>query len=189
MNIPSTLINCGGAVAVMLACSIASAESVPTAAFQWDEDASLELEHELHRMHDVWNQNKIRTLKELMIGDDELVTFELDPASHQPVRLRSKADIDSFVDQTVAVINKDGGSSELEMPALNCRATATFGVCTEECTVHIKKADGSEFVDELWSTNVAVKTDQGWRWIQWHMSLANHGSGTMQTISGSTTEP
>lgn len=186
MKTPSTFISCGAA---LLVCSIASAEPVPTIAFEWDEAASRELEHELHRMHDVWNENKIKTLKGLMIGDDELVTFELDPETHQPVRLRSKRDIDNFVDQTVSVINKDGGSSELEMPALNCRATKTFGVCTEECKVHITKADGTEFIDELWSTNVAVKTDQGWRWIQWHMSLAKQGSGTLHTMSGNATTP
>jgi len=187
MKTPLILIVCGGAA--MLACSFASAESVPKVAFEWDEAKSRELEHELHRMHEVWNQNRISALKELMIGDDELVTFELDPETHQPVRLRSKADIDHFVDQTVAVLNKDGVSSELEMPALNCRATETFGVCTEECTVRITRADGTEFVDELWSTNVAVMTDQGWRWIQWHMSLARQGSGTLQTMSENMIKP
>ncbi|MCG8369385.1 MAG: nuclear transport factor 2 family protein [Proteobacteria bacterium] len=183
MNVKVTQLITTGA-AVLLAGTAVAAEKAPVAQFEWDEAASAELEHELHRMHEDWNESRIEALKELMVGDDVLVTFELDPRTHQPIRLTTKGDIDRFVDDTVDAIEEDGGSVELEMPALNCRATDSFGVCTEECTVHIRKADGVEYTDELWSTNIAVKTDEGWRWIQWHMSLAKQGSGTLSTVSG-----
>jgi hypothetical protein len=57
------------------------------------------------------------------------------------------------------------------MPKMNCRATATFGVCTEECTVRLKMPDGTERVDHLFGTGTAIKTDGAWKWVQWHMSV------------------
>jgi hypothetical protein len=54
---------------------------------------------------------------------------------------------------------------------MNCRATATFGVCTEECTVRLKKADGTEHVDHFFGSGTAVKMGGEWKWVQWHMSV------------------
>jgi hypothetical protein len=57
------------------------------------------------------------------------------------------------------------------MPKMNCRATATFGVCTEECTIRLKKADGTEQVDHFFGTGTAIKSGGEWKWVQWHMSV------------------
>lgn len=139
---------------------------------QWDPEASEELEGALHHMHETWNRGDILSLKEMMVGDEVLTTFELDPETHAPIRLRSKAEIDRFVERVVTTVDGQEATAMLEMPALDCRATDSFGVCTEECTVHFKNAAGETLrTDRLWSTGVAVKTDDGWRWIQWHMSL------------------
>ncbi len=138
----------------------------------WDEKNSQDLKVALHEMHEVWNTGDIAALKKLMIGDDILTTFELDPNDHTPIRLPSKAAINSFVDNVVVEIDDQSAVTELEMPTLNCRATDTWGVCTEECTVHFKSVATGELLrtDSLWSTAVAVKYEDGWKWIQWHMS-------------------
>ena len=138
----------------------------------WDKESSEELKHALHNMHEVWNTGDIAALKNLMIGDDVLTTFELDPNDHTPIRLPSKAAINEFVDNVVVEIDDQSAITELEMPELNCRATDSWGVCTEECTVHFKSVATGELIrtDKLWSTAVAVKYEDGWKWIQWHMS-------------------
>jgi hypothetical protein len=139
---------------------------------QWDEASSRELERELHRLHDIWNAGDIASLRKYIIGDAVLPTFELDPRNHTPITISSSADFDSFIANVIKVQKDSNIVAELEHPGLRCRATTTWGICTEECTVHYKNAtDGKRIAtDKLRATQVAVRTPEGWRWIQWHMS-------------------
>jgi hypothetical protein len=140
---------------------------------QWDDKAAKDLAQALHNMHEVANSGDMKALKNQLIGDDVLVTFELAANNMTPVPLRSKKEIDAFVDRVNGVADAQQGEFTLDMPVMNCRATATFGVCTEECTVRFKGADGVERVDKLYGTATGVKTADGWKWVQWHMSVAN----------------
>lgn len=151
---------------------IASARTSGSTAkdMQWDAKASQELAAALHRTHEVANAGDIKGLKQSYIGDDALVTFELDPDNMTPVSLRSKKEIDAHLERVNAGISQEGALT-LDMPKMNCRATATFGVCTEECTIRLKKADGTEQVDHFFGTGTAVKTGGEWKWVQWHMSV------------------
>lgn len=139
-------------------------------AWQWDDKASNELAAALHHMHEVANSGDIKALKQLMLGDDKLVTFELASDQMTPVPLRSKREIDKHLDAVSEGVNTQG-TLALDMPKMNCRATATFGVCTEECTVRLKKPDGTEQIDHFFGTGTAIKTDGQWKWVQWHMSV------------------
>lgn len=136
----------------------------------WDEKASKELAAALHYTHEVANAGDIKALKQLMIGDDALVTFELASDQRTPVPLRSKKEIDQHLDAVNQGVSS-AGTLSLDMPKMNCRATATFGVCTEECTVRLKKADGTEQIDHFFGTGTAVKLDGQWKWVHWHMSV------------------
>jgi hypothetical protein len=136
----------------------------------WDEQASKELTAALHHTHEVANAGDIAALKQSYIGDNALVTFELDPDNATPIALRSKKEIDAHLDRVSAGINAEG-TLNLEGPKMSCRATATFGVCTEECTVRLKKADGTEHVDHFFGSGTAVKINGEWKWVQWHMSV------------------
>lgn len=140
----------------------------------WDADASAELTQALHDLHVQWNEGDITSLKDYMIGDDVLITFELDPRTHQPVTLDSKEKIDAFISNVDTTQTQDALVTELEHPKLRCRATSSWGVCTEQCVVHFRDRTNGAHVatDHLVSTQVAVKTEEGWRWIQWHMSQA-----------------
>jgi hypothetical protein len=137
---------------------------------QWDDRASKELMAALHHSHEVANAGDIEALKQAYIGDNALVTFELDPDNATPVALRSKNEIDAHIDRVSTGINAQG-TLNLDGPKMNCRATATFGVCTEECTVRLKKADGTEQVDHFFGSGTAVKIGGEWKWVQWHMSV------------------
>jgi hypothetical protein len=136
----------------------------------WDDKASKELMAALHHSHEVANAGDIEALKQAYIGDNALVTFELDPDNATPVALRSKNEIDAHLDRVSTGISAQG-TLNLDGPKMNCRATATFGVCTEECTVRLKKADGTEQVDHFFGSGTAVKIGGEWKWVQWHMSV------------------
>jgi hypothetical protein len=137
---------------------------------QWDEKSSKELMMALHKTHEDANAGNLRALKQSYIGDDALVTFELDPDNATPIALRTKRDIDAHLDKVSAGINSEG-TLNLDGPKMNCKATTTFGVCTEECTVRLKKPDGSEHVDHFFGSGTAVKVNGEWKWVQWHMSV------------------
>jgi len=138
---------------------------------KWDPAASKELEHALHHLHHIWDSGDLTTIKRLFIGDEKLVSFELDPATHVPIRIASKREIDRFFEDTVHVVDSWGAKTEFDDPKVNCRATPTFGICTEECTVTFKFPNGTTRTDRLWSTTVAVKAENEWRWIQWQMAI------------------
>src|ERR1043165_2128407 len=84
-----TLISKRGAISIALAFLaagtllwIASARTIGNAAkdtAQWDEKSSKELMMALHHNHDVANTGDFKALKDSYIGDNALVTFELDP--------------------------------------------------------------------------------------------------------------
>lgn len=137
---------------------------------KWDDRSSKELMHEFHALHEASNRGDYATVKKLIAGDDYLVTFELG-SDQKAVPLRSKKEIDAFLDSIVKEAADDRGTYELEMPKMNCRATETFGVCTEECTIRYT-ADGVKRVDKSFGTGVAVKYPEGWKFIQYHMSVA-----------------
>jgi hypothetical protein len=174
------LISKRGGISIALACLatltllwVASAQTTArtaTATPQWDEQASKELTAALHHHHEVANAGDIEALKGFYVGDNALVTFELDPDNATPVVLRSKQEIDAHLDRVSAGINAEG-TLLLDGPKMNCRATGTFGVCTEECTVRLKKADGTEHVDHFFGSGTAVKVGSEWKWVQWHMSV------------------
>jgi len=177
------------AAVVVAAAATAYGLSSPQAqapASIWNEKASADLARALHHMHQVWDTGDISVLKNVVVGDDTLVTFELDPSTHTPIRLASKRDLDGFIDSIMKDQKKTGATIRLESPVVNCKASDVMGVCTEECTVHETTPDGVEKVHRLWSTATAVKSGSDWTWVQWHMSLAappqvfKHG----QPISG-----
>jgi hypothetical protein len=163
------------AIAVVAAATllwIASAKVVGTAkdTARWDDGASRELTAALHHTHEVANAGDIDALKQSYIGDSALVTFELDPDNATPVTLRSKQEIDAHLERVNAGLSQQG-VLKLDGPKMNCRATATFGVCTEECTIRLKRADGTEQVDHFFGSGTAVKIGGEWKWVQWHMSV------------------
>src|SRR5262249_39617170 len=106
---------------------IASARAIGP---QWDDRSSKELMEALHHTHEVANAGDIKGLKQSYIGDDGLVTFELDPDNTTPIALRSKQEIDAHFDRVSAGISAEG-TLNLDGPKMKCRATSTFGVCTE----------------------------------------------------------
>lgn len=162
--------------AISLSTAAPSGGNAPKSLVHWDEKASNDVAAALHHMHEVANSGDMKTLKNLLVGDDVLITFELSSDNRTPVPLRSKKDIDKFMEGLVQESGDQNATVTLDMPVMKCRATSTFGVCTEECTVRVKTSKGVERVDKLFGTAVAVKYDDGWKWVQWHMSVGGPAS-------------
>ena len=139
---------------------------------QWDAKASAEVAHALHQMHEMWNRGDMEAVKNVIAGDSALVTFELSADNKTPIALRSRDEILAFMKKVTVETGADGTQYKMDMPTMNCRATASFGVCTEECTVHLMRNDKTIRTDKLFGTSVAVKHSDGWKWVQWHMSAA-----------------
>jgi len=165
-------LSAAAAIVVFSAASaVAASDSLTPATVQWDAKATQEVAHSLHYMHQVWNAGDMEAVKKVIAGDDVLVTFELGADNKTPVTLRSREEIIAFMKGVDTQTANVGENYEMEMPKMNCRATSTFGVCTEECSVHLVKQGKTERVDKLFGTAVAVKYPDGWKWIQWHMSV------------------
>jgi hypothetical protein len=166
----------GMSVVVLTALAVAglltAAASNTNSNVRWDPKASEEVAHALHYMHEVWNAGDMDAVNKVIAGDDVLVTFELDTDNKTPVPLRSKKELLQFLSRVAKETGDNSEAYVMEMPKMRCRATADFGVCTEECTVKLQKNGKDHRVDKLFGTAVAVKYPDGWKWIQWHMSVA-----------------
>jgi len=150
----------------------------PKTAPMWDAKESADLAKALHYMHEVWNRGDMDAVRNVIAGDDVLVTFELGPDNKTPVPLRSREQILNFMKNVELETGKTDEAFEMEMPKMNCRANGQFGVCTEECTVHLKKGGKDSRIDKLFGTAIAVKYPDGWKWIQWHMSVGVPAANT-----------
>src|SRR5262245_25953234 len=96
-----------GVIAVALATAgFVPLRAAPAGGDIWNARASAELTTALHKMHEVWDTGDIRVLKQVVLGDDTLVTFELDPKTHTPIRLASKNDLFFFKQETAYDVPK-----------------------------------------------------------------------------------
>lgn len=171
------------AASTLLVAVGAKAASSAKDAVQWNDQASKELLEALHHTHEVANAGDINAVKRAYIGDNALVTFELG-ADDSPVALRTKKEIDAHIDKVSAGINTEG-TLNLDGPKMQCRATGNFGVCTEECTVRLKRANGTEQVDHYFGSGTAVKIGNEWKWVQWHMSVGAPRENLASATDGS----
>jgi ketosteroid isomerase-like protein len=163
------------AVAIVLGGTIAFAASNAHAASRhaaivWDDAGAHDLEVAYHRLHDSWNAMDVPTLKSLLVGDDKLATFDLDPDTDLPVKLSTKADMDRFTDKIFNGFKTSKVKTVAEHPMIACRVSGALGVCTEECRVQLYMQDGTKQVQQLRASAVAVNDGGTWRFIQWHMS-------------------
>jgi len=142
------------------------------AGVNWNAAEGKALEQELIKLHEALNAMDLDAIKREVIGDDVLVTFDVDPDTLKPIKLTSQDDIIRYTQRFFDSLKKTGATSKAEHPMIACRATSTFGACTEECKVKLILADGSQQEQQLRATVLAVKQGGNWKFIQWHMSEA-----------------
>lgn len=156
-----------GATAIVIA---ATPPAPAGPAIVWDEAGSRDLEVAYHRLHESWNAMDTVALKSMIIGDDKLATFDNDPQTEAPIKLRTKADLDRFTDKIFDTFKTSHVKSVAEHPMIACRVSGAIGICTEECRVQLYSPDGAKQIVPLRASAVAVNDHGTWRFIQWHMS-------------------
>jgi len=144
----------------------------------WDPEAGKEVERALLQLHKYWNTMDVPALQHAIIGDDKLVTFDLDPDTYEPIRLASQADMAMFTDRIFQQFKSARIKTVADHPSVACRATERLGICTEECKVELYLPDGTKQVQHLRGTAIAIRQRGEWKWIQWHMS----SGGAVDTI-------
>jgi hypothetical protein len=142
---------------------------------QWDEKAAEEVATLLHRMHHAWNDGDLEFIKSSVADEGFVGTFEL-TGNEQAAVLNSRQELLAFVEKLIADQNASGSRTEASPNRTHqVRATSTFAMCTEECDLIERQADGSRHVLPHRGTSVLAKTADGWKFVHWHVSQGGPG--------------
>lgn len=154
----------------LAAAPVGSAETV-----QWDEKAAEEVAHLLHRMHQAWNEGDLDFIKRSVAEEGFVGTFEL-TGDEQAAVLYSRKDLLAFVEKLIADQEASGSRTEASPNRTHqVRATSTFAICTEECDLIERQADGSRHALPHRATSALAKTADGWKFVHWHVSQGGPG--------------
>jgi|SwirhisoilCB2_FD_contig_121_38137_length_2136_multi_6_in_0_out_0_1 ketosteroid isomerase-like protein len=170
LSLPSLAI-----VVALFACAILGKWSLTAAGTSappvvWNAAAGKDLEKALMNLHEAWNTLDMKAMDRMIAGDDQLVTFDLDPNTSQPIVLHSKADLMKFTQTIFDGFKQQGVKSIAEHPMINCKVSGNLGFCTEQCKIKLISRDGSTDIARLRGTAIAERTSDGWKWLEWHMS-------------------
>lgn len=154
---------------------LAAAPVDPTQTVHWDDKAADEVAHLLHRMHQAWNDGDLDFIKRSVADEGFVGTFEL-TGNEQPAVLNSRQELLAFVEKLIADQNASGSRTEASPNRTHqVRATSTFAICTEECDLIERQADGSRHVLPHRGTSALAKTADGWKFVHWHVSQGGPG--------------
>lgn len=145
--------------------------SMPTeTTAQWDDAAAQELRAAMEASNQAWARGDIEAISATVAEDGFLPSYDLDMMG-RPISFRSRAELLDFAKGMVAQLNQQSMTMEMQTKAIECRATAAFGVCTNEFDTIINAGGKTE----TWSfrgTGTGRKGPSGWQWTHWHASLA-----------------
>ena len=147
----------------------------------WNTAAAQEAEMAMHKLHGAWDKMDMVAVEKAIADDGFLATFEYND-SNEAVTLRSKADLVTWLRKGFQDLKaRDATTVAIPQSKMECRATDTLAVCTEECDIVYKRADGLLEVSPHRGTSVMRKGPQGWQFTHWHVSEA----GPRKTVSAS----
>lgn len=147
----------------------------PGQTVQWDENAAEEVMVLLHRMHHAWNDGDLAFIKNSVAEEGFVGTFELTGDENAAV-LNSRQELLAFVEKLIADQNASGSRQEASPNRTHqVRATSTFAICTEECDLIERQADGSRHILPHRGTSALAKTPDGWKFVHWHVSQGGPG--------------
>jgi quercetin dioxygenase-like cupin family protein len=162
---------------LLIVSGCASSGSVPPAAtaptptaVQWDSAATSELAALVQRLNDAWGKGDLETVRTLLAEDGFLRSFDLDMAG-KPISFSSKAEVLAFAEQVFAEMKKAGATIQFTTKRLDCRATATYGVCSGELEASAQMGGKTETM-AFRLTAAGQKNEGGWAATHWHGSMA-----------------
>lgn len=152
-----------------------AAPAVASQTVQWDDKAADEVMMLLHHMHRAWNEGDIEFIKRSITDDGFIGTFEL-THDEQPAVLNSRQELLTLVEKLFDDMKASGVHTEAAARRSHqVLATATFAICTEECELIERNADGSRYVLPHRGTSALAKTADGWKFVHWHVSQGGPG--------------
>lgn len=152
-----------------------AAPSNPSQTVQWDSAATDEVMMLLHQMHNAWNTADLDFIKRSITDDGFIGTFELTGDEHAAV-LNSREELVAHVEKLFDEMNASGVHTEASpRRSHQVLATATFAICTEQCDLIERHADGSRYVLPHRGTSALAKTADGWKFVHWHVSQGGPG--------------
>jgi hypothetical protein len=152
-----------------------AAPADPTQTVQWDDNAAEEVKLLLRRMHQAWKDGDLEFMRRFIAEEGFVGTFEL-TSDEQPAVFNSRQELLAFIEKLVADVNSSGAHTETSpRRSHQVLATSTFAICTEECDLIERHADGSRYVLPHRGTSALAKTADGWKFVHWHVSQGGLG--------------
>lgn len=134
--------------------------------FESDVDAELEIRGFLADLQTAYSRGDIDYILDTIA--DEFTTYELVAVNGRPLKITGKENMRTYL-QTLFPTSAENQIKTIT--ANQVVATSTLGLINEEGDVVITRADHKEH-QPLYSSALAVKTANGWKWRHWHMSEA-----------------
>lgn len=134
--------------------------------FESDVDAELEIRGFLADLQTAYSRGDVDYILDTIA--DEFTTYELVAVNGRPLKITGKENMRSYL-QTLFPTSAENQIKTIT--ATQAIATSTLGLINEEGDVVITRADHKEH-QPLYSSALAVKTADGWKWRHWHMSEA-----------------
>jgi hypothetical protein len=126
-------------------------------------------------MHHAWNDGDLEFIKRAVADEGFVGTFEL-TGSEQAAVLNSREELLAFVEKLFTDMKASGAKTEASPNRTHqVRATSTFAICTEECDLIERHADGSRHILPHRGTSALAKTEDGWKFVHWHVSQGGPG--------------
>jgi ketosteroid isomerase-like protein len=155
---------------VLGACSlqIASAAQKPPAAI-WDDAATREVRRVLDKQMDAIVAMDSAGVDAAMGNDVSGFDIDMDG---KPVRMGSRAEAVRYFNDIFAWAKKTGARLRVDRKSTDCHATPTLAVCALEYDFVAMMPDSSTVAQPTRTTVVLRRSDDGWKWVQWHSSFS-----------------
>ncbi|SMC51922.1 SnoaL-like domain-containing protein [Lentzea albidocapillata] len=134
--------------------------------FESDANAELEIRGFLADLQVAYSRGDIDYIVNTIA--DEFTTYELVAVNGRPLKVTGRENMRTYL-STLFPTSTD--TQVKTIFATQAIATPTLGLVNEEGDVIITRADHKEH-QPLYSSALAVKTADGWKWRHWHMSEA-----------------
>jgi ketosteroid isomerase-like protein len=145
----------------------------------WNPAAAQEAEMAMHKLHGAWDKMDMAAVEKAIADDGFLATFEYTD-TNEAITLRNKAELVAWLRKGFDDLKaRNATTVAIPQSKMDCRATDTLAVCTEECDIIYKRADGMLEVSPHRGTSVMRKGPQGWQFTHWHVSEA----GARKTVT------
>jgi len=136
-------------------------------AFQPDPQAEIEVRKFLGDLQTAFAERNTTLILDSLAED--FTTYELGSKDGHPLVITDKSVMRDYLE---TLYPGDGETQTKSVSATRVVASGNIGLTLEGGDVVIARADGTFEHQPLNASAIAVRTEDGWKWIHWHMSAA-----------------